>query len=60
MDKKTQNLVEIIRENTLEAAGLDDMLEFFTAAKALGLSDAQAEQADAYLTERMMRARGAI
>ena len=60
MTTRTRDLLETIRENTFAATPADEMLDFYPAARALGLSDAEAEEADEVLTTRVMRARGAL
>lgn len=53
-------LVERIREAAEALAGPDDVLDFYSAARELGLDRDQADRFDAILSERVMRARGAI
>lgn len=53
-------LVEQVREITFDYAGDDEMLDFVPAALALGCSHSKADAMDETLSERVMRAGGAI
>lgn len=52
--------VENTRERAYEVAGLDDELDFWTAAIDLGYSERDADEITVTLNLRTMRARGAI
>lgn len=58
-----QEFIERVREHADVCAGTgdpDDPLDFYGAARHLGASDAKADAIDTLLTERVMRARGAL
>lgn len=60
MTDKMREVMEAVRELTFARTPDDEMLDFYPAGIELGLSEAEAEELDAYLTTRIMRARGAI
>jgi hypothetical protein len=60
MTKRTLDLLEEIRERAENATGPYEPLEFFTAARELGLSVDEANDADEDLTVRVLRAAGAL
>lgn len=52
--------IEKVRELAFERAGDDDELLFAPVARELGASASEAERIDEILTERILRARGAL
>jgi len=55
-----QGCVQEIRQATYDATDVDDMVEYFTAGLAAGLTEKQADDLDTMITEREMRAAGMI